>query len=352
MASRTTTRGVACMIYHPPDRAVHTATGGGKNYVKRDSVNYVLVGTVVAAAFVLLIVALVLITGRSGASSDYVTHYQNVTGLRYGAPVFYEGYRVGQVSAIDPERGVVSPTGGEKRTRYKVTLAVRRDWPMPKDSVARLASSGLLADVAIAISEGKSPDIAPPGSELAGMESSDLFGSMNDLAVQLGDLTRNQIAPLVKNLAQHVESISSVLDQNTPELVGQSKALLQRLNVASESVNDVLKPENRAAVGAILGNIRDLSRDLRATQDQLKSTIVQIDGAIRENRPAVRASIDDLRGIMAALSSRIDSITQHLEVAARNFDEFAREVRMSPNRLLISPKADKTDRSKLEEEPK
>ena len=40
--------------------------------MKRDSVNYVLVGAVVAAAFVLLIVALAAITGRSGASSDYV----------------------------------------------------------------------------------------------------------------------------------------------------------------------------------------------------------------------------------------------------------------------------------------
>ena len=95
----------------------------------------------------------------------------------------------------------------------------------------------------------------------------------------------------------------------------QSRMLLQRLNVASDSVNDLLKPQNRAAVGTILANVRDLSRDLRA--------------------------------IMVALSGRIDSISQHLEVASRNFDEFAREVRMNPNRLLVAPKGDK-----VEEEPK
>ena len=83
------------------------------------------------------------------------------------------------------------------------------------------------------------------------------------------------------------------------------------------------------------------------TQDQLNKAIVRIDSVIRENQPGIRDSVDDLRGIMAALSGRIDSISQHLEVAARNFDEFAREVRMNPNRLLLAPKNDK-----VEEEPK
>jgi phospholipid/cholesterol/gamma-HCH transport system substrate-binding protein len=39
----------------------------------------------------------------------------------------------------------------------------------------------------------------------------------------------------------------------------------------------------------------------------------------------------------------MDSITQHIEVASRNFDEFAREVRKSPNRLLLAPKGDKVE---------
>ena len=326
--------------------------------MKRDNINYVLVGAVVAAAFALLIVALVIITGRGGASSNYVVHYRNVTGLRFGAPVFYEGYRIGQVGAIDPERSLPAPKPdadktGDKRpaensgTRYKVTLAVRRDWPIPKDSVARLTSSGLLADVAIGISEGTSRDAAAPGSELAGMENADLFSAMSELAQQLSELTHNQIAPLIKNLAQHVDSIASVLDKNTPELVEQSRMLLQRLNVASDSVNDLLKPQNRAAVGTILANVRDLSRDLRATQEQLNKAIARIDSVVRENQPAVRDAVDDLRAIMAALSGRIDSISQHLEVASRNFDEFAREVRLNPNRLLVAPKSDK-----VEEEPK
>lgn len=306
--------------------------------MKRDGVNYVLVGAVVAAAFVVLLVALAMITGRSGASTAYFTHYRNVTGLRYGAPVFYQGYRIGQVGAITPERGTA---GGD--TRYKVELSVRRDWPIPKDSLARLTSTGLLADVAIGISEGSSKDIAAPGSELKGTENADIFAAVNELAAQLTELTRDQIAPLIKNLSQHVDSIASVIDKNTPELVEQSKQLLHRLNNASDSINDVLKPQNRAAIGATLANVQTLSHDLLATQNQLKDSLEQLDSMLRENRPGVRDAVADLRATLSALSARIDSITQHLAIASRNFDEFSHEIRKHPNALLVSPKADKVE---------
>jgi phospholipid/cholesterol/gamma-HCH transport system substrate-binding protein len=309
--------------------------------VRRDNVNYVLVGGVVAAAFGLLIVGLALITGRTGVSTDYFTHYQNVTGLRFGAPVFYEGYRIGQVGAITPERDIAAD--GQRRTRYKVALSVQRDWQIPKDSLARLTSTGLLADVAIGISEGSSKDIALPGSELKGLENADIFSAVNELAGQLTELTRDQIAPLIKNLSQHVDSIASVIDKNTPELVDQSKALLHRLNSASDALEDLLKPANRAAIADTLVNTRELTKDLRATQDQLHDTLGQIDSIVRENRPGIRDAVSDLRATLAALSSRMDSIAQHLAVASRNFDEFSHEIRKHPNALLLAPKADKTE---------
>lgn len=47
--------------------------------VKRDHVNYVLVGGVVLAALAVLLFALVMITGRTGGSTDYHVYYGNVT---------------------------------------------------------------------------------------------------------------------------------------------------------------------------------------------------------------------------------------------------------------------------------
>lgn len=304
--------------------------------MKRDTVNYALVGGVVAVGLILLLVGLALITGRTGASSDYFVTYRNVTGLRYGAPVFYQGYRIGEVADVDPERG-------NDGTRYKVTLALRKDWPIPSDSVAMLKSSGLLADVSIGIREGHSKTMLAAGAELEGNEGGDIFGAMNELAGELTRLTHDELTPLVHNFATRLDSISATLDKGTPEVVNDTRQLLARLNRASDSLNDLLKPENRAAVGTILTEVKNLSRELHGTRAKLDESISEVGAIAKENRPELRRSATDLSDILESLSSRIDSITHHLDSASRNLDDFSREVRQNPTTLIRSPTADKIE---------
>lgn len=313
--------------------------------MRRDTVNYTLVGAVVLAAIVLLLVGLALITGRGGATTGYLVRYRNVTGLRYGAPVFYQGYRVGQVGDISPERTADG-------TRYKVELAIRRDWPIPKDSPARLQATGLLADVSVGISEGASKEMLPPGGELKGVEGADIFAAMNELAGQITELTRNQITPLIRTLSQRVDSITGAIDEKTPQILDQTRTLLERLNAASLGLNDVLKPENRAEVSTILGEVGKLSTELRKTRETLDQALGEIAAIAKENRPDLRSSVQDLASVLQALSSRMDVITHHLESSSRNLDEFSREIRSHPNRLIIAPKADNADVNKTGEEPK
>ena len=94
--------------------------------MKRDTVNYTLVGGFVVLMAVALVVVLVAVTGRSGPSDKYYVEYGNVTGIKFGTGVFYEGYRVGQVETIEP-----IPT--EHGVRYKVALSVTAGWRIPRD---------------------------------------------------------------------------------------------------------------------------------------------------------------------------------------------------------------------------
>lgn len=304
--------------------------------MRRDSINYVLVGAVVLASLVLLLVGLALITGRGLATSGYVVRYRDVTGLRDGAPVFYQGYRIGQVGAVTPERGADG-------VRYKVDLALRRDWPIPRDSLARLQSSGLLADVSVGIREGSSRDMLPPGGELKGEEGGNLFVAMSELAGEVSALTRTQIAPLIQTLSQRVDSIAGAIDQSTPRILEETRGLLDRMNHASDALNDVLKPENRNALAHTLGEISKLSGELRKTRETLDHTLGEIAGIAKDNRADLRASVQDLSSALEALSSRMDVIMHNLESASRYVNEFSREIRQHPNRLIIAPKADKPD---------
>ncbi|MEP6880915.1 MAG: MlaD family protein [Dokdonella sp.] len=304
--------------------------------MKRDTINYVTVGAVVTLALVLLLVGLALITGSSGASTDYFVHYRNVTGLRYGAPVFYEGYRIGEVGEVLPERNASG-------TRYKVTLSVKRDWTIPNDSVASLQSSGLLADMSIGIKEGGSKQVLAPGAEIKGAETADIFAAVGELAGQVSTLTRDQISPMIALLSKRVDSITGSLDTSAPEILGQAQTLLGKLNGASDAIDDLLKPQNRAAVAGILGNVQGLSGELRETRKTLDQTVGELADIARENRGDIRGAVTDLATVMASLSSRMDVITHHLESATRNLDEFSREIRRNPGQLLRSPEPDKLE---------
>ena len=308
--------------------------------MKRDTINYTLVGIVVLAALAVLLAALFAITGRSGGTTSYFTDYRNVTGLGDGAPVFYEGFRIGQVAGIEPQRG-------KGRTTYRVELAVRRDWTMPTDSIAKLASSGLLADVAIAIREGSSTDNLKPGALIKGEEGQDVFGAVNDLASEVTILTRDRLRPLIENLSTRVESITATIDAGAPALVAEADALLKRLNAASDSVNQILSTRNREYIDTTLSdlagtaaNARQVSAELDESRRRLEALLSELRDTVADNRPDIRKAVTDLSQITGSLARRIDSISHNLESSSRNLSEFTREVRKNPNRLLFTPKAD------------
>ncbi|MEQ8231707.1 MAG: MlaD family protein, partial [Gammaproteobacteria bacterium] len=103
--------------------------------MKRDTVNYTLVGAFVVAMAVAFVVLLMAVTGRGGPSDTYFVYYENVAGLKFGTGVYYEGYQVGQVEGIEPETTA-------EGMRYRVTLSITAGWRIPADSVARVAEIG------------------------------------------------------------------------------------------------------------------------------------------------------------------------------------------------------------------
>jgi phospholipid/cholesterol/gamma-HCH transport system substrate-binding protein len=308
--------------------------------MKRDSINYTVVGLVVLLALVLLLASLFVITGKRGGSVSYFVRYADVTGLSFGAPVFYQGFRIGQVDAIEPQRRA-------GKTEYRVELAVRRDWRVPKDSVALLASSGLLADVAVAIREGSSVELLKPGAELTGQVGGDVFAAVNGLAQELSVLTKDRLRPLLETLSTRVDSISARVDASTPTLLAEAERLLKQLNRASTSVNAVLSTSNRqhvdqmlADLAATAGNVKQVSADLEATRVALDQLLAELHGTVSDNRPELQQAVADFGQVTRSLARRIEAISQNLEASSRNFNEFAREVRQHPNRLMFSPKAD------------
>ena len=260
--------------------------------MKRDTLNYFAVGGFVLAGLIALGALLLAVSGRGGPEDDYHVHYRNVGGIRYGTPVYYQGYRIGQVSGIEPEHDA---TG----TRYRVVLAVSSGWPIPKDSVASAVATGLLADVSISISEGKSPERLAPGDEIAGREGGDLFMAFNELAAEVQSLTRNSIRPLVDQLA-------TTLGEGGP-VITDLRSLLVKLNDGADGLRKIAGPENQRELSQLLRHFNETS----ANASQLSAELLET-------------------------RKRLDSAMEQLDATSHNMREFSREIRANPNRLLSS----------------
>ena len=158
-----------------------------------DQRNYLIVGGFVIAMLAALVIWISLLTGRPGATDRYHVHYANVMGLAKGSEVLFEGYPVGLIDRIS------AAEGGEDR-RFRVDVDVRRGWPIPADSVARITAGGLLSAVVIDIRAGSDPTALPAGSEIAGQEATNLFAAVSAAAGDVDALIRD-LEPLIDSLS-------------------------------------------------------------------------------------------------------------------------------------------------------
>ncbi len=305
--------------------------------MKRDNANYLAVGLVVLAVLGLLGSVLFQITGRTGAVDNYFSRYQNVYGLKYGTPVFFQGYRIGQVESVIPQRGA-------DQTHFTIHYSVAQDWAIPTGSVAIVTSAGLLSDVYIEITEGDGVTLLQPGSEIPSAATVDVFAAFTKLAEEATRLTEESLEPMLEMLTQRLDTITSELDRQIPLILEDLRQTLGRLDEGAVAVQEVLSDGNREHVAQFLANMEQtsenvevLSRELGETRERLDGLLGTTQRVITSNESDIRGTISDLRYMAEVLAVRIDDIARNMDSASRNFDEFTRVIRRDPSRIVWQP---------------
>ncbi len=307
--------------------------------------NYVVVGAFVLAMLVALVVSLAVLMGRTGATDDYHAVYRNVTGVKFGTQVLYEGYPIGQVQDVTPE-----PVEGGMR--FRVDFIVERDWRIPEDSIAAITAPRLLAAVTINIEAGDSATALAAGSAVPSREGADVISAVSKLASQVGSLTKEGIEPLlasigdtvgtardvlgsdIKPLARNLASLAEYVNTRLPAIVDKVDRFTDTMNAAATDARALVGPENRGKVEALIGNLNRSAANLAALSAKLDRVATTLDGVVGDNRVNVDRSLSDLRHIMRSMARNIDSITQNMDGASRNMYEFSRQIRQNPGLLL------------------
>ena len=277
--------------------------------MKGNRLNYFAVGLFVIASIVGLVVSVAVLSGRTGAAESYYAVYRNVTGVKFGTQVMYEGYPIGQVETVTP----VPEAGGMS---FRVDFAVRQGWRIPEDSVANIAAPGLLSAITISIQAGKSAAALKPGAQIKSQEAANIFAMVSSVAGDLGALAEQNVKPLLTNL----NLIAAEVLARIPVIADNVQEFTDRMKKNSDEVSELLSPENREKLDRTIANLDLATKNL----DELTALSL---GVVADNR-------GDIRYVVESVTRHVESINQNLEGAARNMLEFSRQIRQNPGLLM------------------
>jgi phospholipid/cholesterol/gamma-HCH transport system substrate-binding protein len=274
----------------------------------------VMVGLFVLVAGAVLVGTVFALGGMSGRQvKTYHAFFPFAGGVEPGTTVRYSGGpKVGRV-----EKLVIDP---QNSSRIDVTFTVEADLPIKMDSRVRIMSMTPLSDNHVEIMPGTvNSAVAPTGTLLP----SDAYVDLNSLMVQVQDITP-QAQQLIKSLNDRVTELKVTLSR----------------------VNDLMSPENRSNLSAVLADSREMIRenrpqlkstlahlnevsgglqpvldDLRKTSAQATQTLDHVDGLIGENRPDIHEAILELRQSLATVTSLTGRLDQTVDVNSENIDE-------------------------------
>ncbi len=311
--------------------------------MKRHISNYFWVGLFTLTISILTLWLMVKMTGKEADAVEYSSFYENVTGLGYGTPVYFEGYRIGQIESITPEF---------KQTKldFKVTYSVVKGWKIPKDSTAQINSAGLLADMSININGGAEKTYFAEGDIIPGKPPADLFAQLGEVSDDITDITEEKLKPMLDMLYERLDSITLQIDDGLPEIMENIKSSTEKLDQMMSSANGVLKQENIKNIDDFIANLAKLSDQMQTSIKALDQGLENINGLVTDARGLITSDNSDMAEIlktasksMLALSNKLDSITNELESASMNLNEATNLIRKNPSSLIFSSESEVQD---------
>jgi phospholipid/cholesterol/gamma-HCH transport system substrate-binding protein len=302
------------------------------------------VGLVVLVTVVLLTAAGFAIANMhfGGQFTQYHTYFKFGGGLEVGAPVRFAGLKVGRVNDVH-----VDP---QDKTRVEVMIEVAAGTPVAKDSVAQVTQLTMLSENYVEITPNKETTPLPNGSVVPSAETQ----TLNTLIAKMSGMA-DQAQPLIADLHKNLNEISARADKllaNLQEVTGE-KNQQHLASILSES--DGMIKDNRPKLDATMNNLQTASAgmapllsDLREATAKMQKVMDTANGMLEEDRPKIAASIDEmqktlataratieqLQSMLVANGDNLDMMLDNFRQVSDNFREFTDTVKRQPSSLI------------------
>jgi len=312
------------------------------------------IALLVLAALGLLIFGFNYLKGLDLLQKRNIYHvvYEDVSGISGSSPVYYNGFKVGQVVSTELVR---SGRGG-----IAVSFQLNEtSLHLPADTKVRIYSADLFSR-ALQLVLGTSGSLAVAGDTLAG-----------DAQLSLTDAVGEQIDPLKRKAEGMIANVDSLLNAMNRLLNDSAigdidasfssvRSTLETFNNTAQRLDGIVETEAQA-VHLILENLAQVSRNLVAYNGRISGILANMDslsGTLAG--PRMEQAVNDLaasatqvkalteglnagEGSLGALLKN-DTLYANLERASRDLDLLLEDMRLNPNRYVHLSVFGKKDR--------
>ena len=302
------------------------------------------VGVVFVVATAILIWGLMFLKGLEllKTSRTFYAVYDQVNGLVAANPISIKGLKVGQVKKLYFD---------EKNPKnIIVELYILGDYPIAKNSSARIFSSSLLGSPEVEIIPGNSTEMAKNGDTLVSLTEATLGQEVNKQLLPLKIKAEN----LISSIDTVATIIQQVLNKNTRDnLVEAIEHVKQTLsNIAHTTQNlDTLMILQRSNLSKIITNVESISSNLQQSNGKISNifnnfsnlsdslakaripyTISQVNKAIGD-LDAVLQKINKGEGSVGQLLNN-DQLYKEVEKAARDLNLLLEDIKKNPTKYV------------------
>jgi phospholipid/cholesterol/gamma-HCH transport system substrate-binding protein len=280
--------------------------------------------------------------------------YSDIDGLVQANPVIINGFQIGMIGDIQ----LYPDTTG----RLVVTILIDDDLEIPKTSIAKVMSSGLLSSKAVQIILGKGTLYAKSGDTLRSAQEDNLKQAVNKTIAPLQEKATSLIASIDsvmtvvqevlndqtrKNLTKSFESIRLALSSleitsyrlDTMVVTERTKisSILSKVNTLATTLSN-----NSANLNNIINNFSNISDSL--AKSNITSAINNADVALSQ-AASIFTKINKGEGTMGMLINN-DSLYRKLDNSAADLDKLLEDLRLNPHRYVQVSVFGKKDKDK------
>lgn len=198
-------------------------------------------------------------------SVEYTAIFDDVEGLKSGAPVRMGGVRVGQVEKVG-----YSEDANDGMVHVQLSVVADASGRLRDDSVVSIENKGLLGDKMVVVTRGTEGAALPPGSQLDTRKNPGMFERIDDIAGE------------AEHTLKDVSKLAAALGDE--KLHDDLRGTAHSVNVMMKEITEgdgyphrlLTSREEADRISGLVENVDKTSRELNATLREMRLAVRQV----------------------------------------------------------------------------